>query len=220
MTQLQNNSLNGEFMKTTKNEIMDVALRMFASSGYEAVSMSMIAGEIGITKGALYRHFESKQDIFDSLIKKMFELDAERAEADKVPEKSFSEDPSSYENTEPEDLCEFAKNQLEFWTMDEFASNFRKMLTLEQFRNSEMSKLYQNVVVSGPVAYTEDLFRQMETLGKLNEEAMKMGPKNLAIMLFAPLRLSIEMADGGENIEELRDSLNMIVDDFKDRWLR
>ena len=41
---------------------------LFARDGYEAVSVSMIAGELGITKGALYRHYKNKQDIFDSIV--------------------------------------------------------------------------------------------------------------------------------------------------------
>lgn len=46
--------------KTTKEDILIVALHLFARDGYEAVSVSQIAGELGMTKGALYRHFESK----------------------------------------------------------------------------------------------------------------------------------------------------------------
>ncbi len=45
-------------MKTNKEEIMLIALKMFAERGFEAVSTSMIASELGITKGALYRHYK------------------------------------------------------------------------------------------------------------------------------------------------------------------
>ena len=41
--------------KTTKEDILIVALHLFARDGYEAVSVSQIAGELGMTKGALYR---------------------------------------------------------------------------------------------------------------------------------------------------------------------
>lgn len=72
-------------MKTTKEEIVDTAVRLFAKRGYDAVSTSMIAAELGITKGALYRHFQNKQEIFDSIIEKMFALDEQRAKEDTVP---------------------------------------------------------------------------------------------------------------------------------------
>ena len=48
---------------TTKEDILIVALHLFARDGYEAVSVSQIAGELGMTKGALYRHYKSKRDI-------------------------------------------------------------------------------------------------------------------------------------------------------------
>ena len=46
-------------MGDTKERILQTALELFAHKGYEAVSVSDIAGALGLTKGALYRHFES-----------------------------------------------------------------------------------------------------------------------------------------------------------------
>ena len=57
-------------MTDTKERILESALRLFARDGYEAVSVSMIAGELGMTKGALYKHYKSKRDIFDSILRK------------------------------------------------------------------------------------------------------------------------------------------------------
>ena len=50
-------------MGNRKEEILIVALHLFARDGYEAVSVSKIAGELDMTKGALYRHYKSKRDI-------------------------------------------------------------------------------------------------------------------------------------------------------------
>ena len=47
----------------TKEKILVTALRLFAVNGYEAVSVSQIAGELGMTKGALYKHYKNKRDI-------------------------------------------------------------------------------------------------------------------------------------------------------------
>ena len=55
-------------MTDTKERILQTALRLFAEDGYEAVSVSTIAGELGMTKGALYKHYKNKQDIFDSIV--------------------------------------------------------------------------------------------------------------------------------------------------------
>ena len=45
------------------------ALRLFAKDGYEAVSVSTIAGELGITKGALYKHYNDPDIYFCSINK-------------------------------------------------------------------------------------------------------------------------------------------------------
>ena len=49
-------------MSNRKEEILIIALHLFARDGYEAVSVSQIAGELDMTKGALYRHYKSKRD--------------------------------------------------------------------------------------------------------------------------------------------------------------
>lgn len=61
-------------MWDTKERILDTALRLFARSGFEAVSVSEIATELSITKGALYKHYKNKRDIFDSIVKKCIVL--------------------------------------------------------------------------------------------------------------------------------------------------
>lgn len=207
-------------MKTNKEEILLIALRLFAERGFEAVSTSMIASELGITKGALYRHYKSKQEIFDSIIKKMFEQDEKQASDNSVPVKEYEEDAESYEQTSLSDLCEFVNNQYIYWTEDEFASAFRKMITLEQFKNEEMNKLYQDVLASGPVKYTEDLFREMIKNGQLSNEAKEFGARNLAIQLFAPLQLSIQLFDANEERERIKDDLRTITNEFEKRWSR
>ena len=58
-------------MSNRKEEILIAALNLFARNGYEAVSVSQIAGELDMTKGALYRHYKSKRDIFDCIVQRM-----------------------------------------------------------------------------------------------------------------------------------------------------
>lgn len=206
-------------MKTTREEILAVSLKLFAEKGFDAVSTSMIAERLGITKGALYRHFASKQGIFDAIWDRMVELDAHRANEDCVPEKSYAEDGESYRNTDAHDLCRFVENQFVFWTEDPFARDFRRMITLEQFKSKEMSELFQNVICAGPVRYTEDLMSEMLRAGKLNDRAKEMGAANLAAMMFAPLFLMIQMADGGADPKVLKGQLSAIMKDFEERWV-
>ena len=63
-----------------KKKILVAALRLFAVNGYEAVSVSQIAGELGMTKGALYKHYKNKRDIFNCIFEYVCQLDVERSQ--------------------------------------------------------------------------------------------------------------------------------------------
>ena len=159
-------------MGNRKEEILIVTLHLFARDGYEAVSVSQIAGELDMTKGALYRHYKSKRDIFDCIVQRMEQQDSEQARQNEVPEESIENVPEEYQNVSVEDFVGYSKSMFEYWTEDDFASSFRKMLTLEQFRNEEMQNLYQQYLVSGPAEYVKDLFKNME-IKNPEEEAVK-----------------------------------------------
>ena len=54
-----------------KNEILDVAERLFGTKGFDNTSTSDILNEVGIARGTLYYHFKSKEDILDAMIDRM-----------------------------------------------------------------------------------------------------------------------------------------------------
>lgn len=54
-----------------RNEILDIAVKLFASKGYEETSVSDIMNEVGIAKGTLYYHFKSKEEILNGIIERM-----------------------------------------------------------------------------------------------------------------------------------------------------
>ena len=136
-------------MADTKENILMTALHLFARDGYEAVSVRTIAEELGMTKGALYRHYKNKRDIFDSIVERMIQVDAQRASDCQMPVEKYDTMPDAYENTSPESIQKFTMEQFKFWTEDDFASHFRKMLSLEQYRNAEMAELYSQCIVAG-----------------------------------------------------------------------
>ncbi len=51
----------------TKEKILEKAYTMFSTQGYEQTSLSTLAKELSITKAALYYHFQSKEQIFETL---------------------------------------------------------------------------------------------------------------------------------------------------------
>jgi len=52
----------------TKEKIFNAAVEFFSQRGYLAVSMREIAAAVGVTEGAIYRHFENKQAILDEIL--------------------------------------------------------------------------------------------------------------------------------------------------------
>lgn len=197
-------------MGDTKEKILITALRLFARDGYEAVSVSAIAGMLGMTKGALYRHYKSKREIFDRIVERMIQIDVECAKKHEVPETTFDQSPEAYRNTTMNNVKNFTLSQFRFCTEDEFGRDFRKMVTLEQYRNPEMADWHRKVFTCGPVSYMEDLFREMMGQGAL----LNSDPRLLAIEFFAPFHLLVSMSDAPSEGEKPFDLLKAHIENF------
>ena len=189
-------------MGNRKEEILIVALHLFARDGYEAVSVSQIAGELDITKGALYRHYKSKRDIFDCIVQRMEQQDSEQARENEVPEESIEKTPEEYQNVSFDDFVKYSKSMFEYWTEDDFASSFRKMLTIEQFRSEGMQKLYQQYLVSGPAEYVKDLFKNM----KIKD------PEENAVKFYANMFFYYSVYDGAADKAKAKCQFEQMLD--------
>ena len=193
-------------MCTTKEKILLTALKLFAQDGYEAVSISKISGELGMAKSALYKHYKNKRDIFDSIINRMDELDYERAREYNMPDGNMDEIIKGYREISIDKIRIYTEAQFKHWTEEEFSSLFRRMLTLEQYRNQEMADLYQKYLVSGPIDYMTYLF--VGITGK-KEEA-----KQLAIEFYGPIFLMYSLYDNKREEDDLTQMLKNHVDRF------
>lgn len=176
-------------MGQTKERILVAALGLFARRGYEAVSVSDIAGELGMTKGALYKHYRSKRDIFDHIVARMEQQDAARAGEFHLPEGTLAEMEMQYRSASLEALAAYSAAQLRYWTQEAFAAPFRRLLTLEQYRSEEMGRLYQQYLAAGPLGYVADL---LTSLG-VDE------PQRQAAALYGAMLLFYSMYDGAED---------------------
>ena len=193
-------------MGQTKEKIWITALELFAQNGYEAVSVSDIAGQLGITKGALYKHYTNKRAIFDCIIARMEQQDAQRAGEFALPEGTLAQMPEKYCHTSLEHLTAYSKEQFRYWTQDPFAAPFRRMLTLEQYRCDEMARLYQQYLAAGPLGYVTDL------LGSLGFDH----PRQRAAVFYAPMFLLYSVYDGAED----KEAVVALADDCLERELQ
>ena len=192
--------------KNTKEKILEEALKLFAQSGYMGTSMNDIASKLGVTKAALYKHYKSKQEILDSIIDKMNELDIERVKQYEMPEGDLEKVTAEYKETAFDKIKQFTKVQFLHWTEEEFSSCFRKMLTLEQYREPQMAQLYQNYLASGPLAYMEALFSGM--LGDAEKA------RQTALDFYGPIFLLYSIYDGAEDKSQVIKLLEEHMDHF------
>ena len=195
-------------MSDTKERILLAALKLFARDGYEAVSVSDIAGALGMTKAALYKHYRNKRDIFDSILRRMEQRDGEQARQYGLPEGMPEEPEDACRAASAESIALFCRAMFRYWTEDPFASLFRRMLTLEQFRDPEMGKLYQQYLASGPLDYTAEL---LATLGLPH-------PEEEAAALYAPMFLLYSVYDGAEDKGAAPALLDALLDRTRERW--
>jgi AcrR family transcriptional regulator len=64
-----------------REQLMEVATRLFARNGYEATTTFAIAEAAGVTEPILYRHFKSKQELFVAIVKQVSERTLQHWEA-------------------------------------------------------------------------------------------------------------------------------------------
>lgn len=196
--------------KNTKEKILEEALKLFAKSGYMGTSMNDIASQLGVTKAALYKHYSSKQEILNSIIERMNQMDRERSKEYEMPEGEMEEVIEGYKNIALEKIKQYTKVQFLHWTEEEFSSCFRKMLTLEQYRDPEMSRLYQHYLSEGPLQYMETIF---SGIVNNSEEA-----KQLAINFYGPIFLLYSIYDGSENKQDVMKQLEAHVEGFSKHY--
>ena len=190
----------------TKERILETALELFAQSGYLGTSMRDIAARLGITKAALYKHYAGKQEILDRIVQRMNELDAARAAAYEIPGAAPEGFAQAYLNTPLDRIRAYSTAQFDHWTREPFSANFRKMLTLEQYRDARLAQLYQVNLASGPVKYMAAIFRP---LTDSDETAMQ-----LALDFYGPMYLLYSVYDGAEEKESVAPLLDAHIDRF------
>ena len=192
----------------TKQRILSESLRLFSENGYDAVSVAEIASAVGIKAPSLYKHYKSKRDIFDSILKKMSNADSSYADENDMP--NVDDD---YNSVSPESIKAFSIAMFKHWTEDEFAARFRRMLSLERFKNYEMADLYKSYISSGPLDYMTDVFVGMNHSFD--------SAKQLALSFYAPMFMLYTVYDESENKKEIisqaEKHINNFIDNLKEK---
>lgn len=174
----------------TKQKILDAALELFSTFGYDGVSVAQIGEAVGIKAPSLYKHFKSKQEIFETIQNLMQERYNRQALKLHIENKSDGGGDVFAKITE-EQLIQTVLQLFRFFLLDAYMEKFRRMMILEQYRNPQIGALYRKQYFDDPIRYQTALFRQLMAAGVLREE----DPKTAAVTFYSPIFLQLLLCD-------------------------
>ena len=168
--------------KDTKERILTAALEMFAQNGYAGTNLRELAASLGMGKSSLYRHFASKEEIWNTLLDTMIAYYGERFGSPEhlppVPES-------------PEGLVAMTMRMTAFTVQDEKIVLTRKVLTIEQFRDERARELASKHFLTGLTEMFTPIFAAMMDKGLFRQE----DPRMLAFAYTAPISALIRLCD-------------------------
>ena len=171
----------------TKQEILEASLELFSVQGFEATSISQIADAVGIRKASLYSHFESKQEILDTLVKQVLQ----QYESHSIYARAnWEEDAASLPLT-ADATVQMIQGQLRYILHDATIQRARKMLVIAQFQNSELAALQTKQNYTDVLAYFTGLIQRLIQKGILAED----DPRIMAAQFCLPISVWITLCD-------------------------
>ena len=194
---------------TTKQKILNEALTLFAEKGYSAVYVGEIADAVGIKTPSLYKHYKSKQDIFNSCV----EVFAERMEniRNNMQLPGSKTASFSYETIAEEHLIEVANALFMFYLQDNVAAKFRKMLMIERYHNPEINRLFEDFFIIRAIDHEKEIFSKPIDAKVIKGE----NPHIIALRFYTPIFYLLQKYDMRPNeIEEAKHELTLVVQEF------
>lgn len=171
---------------STKERIIEESLKLFAVNGFESVSVRTIAAAVGVRDSALYKHFSSKQAIFDAIVEQSIERF--KQQYTKVDIKHLNSD----------NLVDSCMMMFRYQTKDPWIQYFRQILIIEQFRNSKIADLYKKIFIDMPIEGQKSIFDEL-----IQAKVMKDNDAYvMAIELYAPFFLFHTVKEEDETLEK------------------
>ena len=166
----------------TKERILDAALVMFSRNGYAGTNIRELSASLGLVKSGVYKHFESKEAIWNALLDKMIAY--------------YEEHFGSAEHLPPvpdtlEELVSMTMQMVNVTVHDERIVMTRKLLSIEQFRDERARELATKHFLTGLTDMFTRLFRGMMDKGLLRDD----DPKMLAFAYTSPISALIHLCD-------------------------
>ena len=166
----------------TKERILEAALLMFSQNGYAGTNIRELSASLGLVKSGVYKHYESKEAIWNALLDEMIAYYGEHfGSPEHLPPVPDS----------PEGLVTMTMQMVNFTVHDEKVIMTRKLLTLEQFRDDRARDLATKHFLTGLTEMFTQVFTGMMDKGLLRKD----DPKMLAFAYTAPISALIHLCD-------------------------
>ena len=181
--------------KDTKERILATALDLFSKNGYAGTNIRELTASLGMVKSSIYKHFESKEEIWNALLDEMIAYyDARFGSPERLPPV-----PDSLEG-----LVEMTMRLVDFTIHDEKVVMTRKLLTIEQYRDDRARDLATKHFLTGLRDMFTPIFAGMMDRGLLRRD----DPAMLAFAYTAPISALIHLCD--REPEKTDDALGQI----------
>ena len=168
--------------KDTKERILAAALEMFSQKGFSGTNIRELAGSLGMGKSSMYRHFESKEEIWNTLLDSLIAYyEARFGSPEHLPPVPDA----------PEGLVDLTMHMVNFTVHDETVIKTRKMLTIEQFRDDRARELATKYFLTGLTDMFTLLFAGMMDKGLLRRD----DPAMLSFAYTSPISVLIHLCD-------------------------
>ena len=168
--------------KDTRERILAAALEMFSQNGFVGTNIRELSASLGMGKSSLYRHFESKEAIWNALLDEMIAYyDARFGSSEHLPPV-----PESLEG-----LVQMTMQMANLTIHDEKIVMTRKLLSIEQYRDERAKALASKHFLTGLTDMFTQLFAAMMDRGLLRRDDANM----LAFAYTAPISALIHLCD-------------------------
>lgn len=168
--------------KDTKERILAAALDLFSQNGYAGTNIRELAASLGLVKSGVYKHFGSKEEIWNALLDELVAYyEARFGSPEHLPPVPDS----------PEGLVEMTMRMADFTIHDEKVVKSRKLLTIEQFRDDRVRGLATRHFLTGLSEMFTQIFATMMDKGLLRRD----DPAMLAFAYTAPITSLIHLCD-------------------------
>ncbi len=175
----------------TKHRILDEALTLFSEKGFANVFVNDIAEKVGIKAPSLYKHYKNKQAIFDAIIDEMNHRFDEQAQTLSINGTDPNADAEAFINMDEDRLVKLGTDLFKYFLHDSYTKRFRKMLTLEQFKDKELAKVYSRQYFDNPLSYQGMLLGLLVAQGLLVTDDVPI----MALHFYSPIYMLLTVCD-------------------------